>query len=65
MKNALWLVIGVGFGFLAAHHLNSTSAGRSFFESIDSRSREFMDAVADGYNTRSAELSSSGNHADR
>ncbi len=65
MKNALWLVVGVGLGFLAAHQLNRARAGRSFFEEIDSWSREFMDAVADGYRTRSAELRSSGNHADR
>jgi hypothetical protein len=56
MKNALWLIIGVGLGFVAAHQLNKTPEGRRFFEDVDSRAHEFSNAVIDGYKTREAEL---------
>ena len=29
MKNALWLIVGIGTGFLAAHQVNRTEAGYS------------------------------------
>lgn len=56
MKNVLWLIIGVGLGFVAAHQLNKTPEGRRFFEDVDSRAHEFSSAVIDGYKTREAEL---------
>ncbi|WP_394771742.1 hypothetical protein [Lacisediminihabitans sp.] len=56
MKNVLWLIIGVGLGFVAAHQLNKTPEGRRFFEDVDSRAHEFSNAVIDGYKTREAEL---------
>jgi hypothetical protein len=56
MKNALWLVIGIGTGFLAAHQVNRTPAGRAFFEDLDARIQEFTGAVASGYRSRDAEL---------
>ena len=56
MKNALWLVIGIGTGFLAAHQLNRTAGGRAVFAELDARMREFTAAVASGYHSRDAEL---------
>lgn len=56
MKNVLWLVVGVGIGFYAAHRINQTPQGRAFFEEVDTKAREFGDAVVEGYKTREAEL---------
>ncbi len=56
MKRLLWLVVGVGVGFVAAHQLNKTPEGRRFFEDVDAKAREFGSAVVDGYKAREAEL---------
>ena len=63
MKNALWLIIGIGAGFLAAHQVNRTAAGRAFFEDLDARIQEFTAAIASGYRSREAELSGPPDHA--
>jgi hypothetical protein len=56
MKNALWLVIGIGVGFAAAHQISRTPEGKQFFDDVDSKAREFSGAVVDGYKQREAEL---------
>ncbi|MEO6943595.1 MAG: hypothetical protein ABI053_02670 [Lacisediminihabitans sp.] len=56
MKNVLWLIVGVGIGFYAAHRVNQTPQGKAFFEDVDTKAREFGDAVVEGYKTREAEL---------
>lgn len=56
MKKLLWLIVGVGAGFIAAHQLNKTPEGKKFFEDVDSRAHEFSAAVVDGYKAREAEL---------
>lgn len=56
MKNFVWLIIGVGAGFVAAHQLNKTRAGSELFARIDAQAKEFGDAVSDGYRKREAEL---------
>ncbi len=56
MKNILWLIAGVGIGFVAAHQINKTPEGRRFFEDVDTRAHEFSSAVVDGYKEREAEL---------
>ncbi len=56
MKKILWLIAGVGIGFVAAHQLNKTPEGRRFFEDVDAKAREFGGAVVDGYKAREAEL---------
>lgn len=56
MKNFVWLIVGVGVGFIVAHQLNKTRAGNELFASIDARTKEFSDAVAEGYRKREAEL---------
>ena len=56
MKNILWLIVGVGLGFVAARQINKTPEGKRFFEDVDSRAHEFSNAVVDGYKEREAEL---------
>ena len=56
MKSALWLIIGVGVGFLAAHQVAKTPQGKQFFDDVDSKAREFSGAVVDGYKQREAGL---------
>jgi hypothetical protein len=56
MKNILLLILGVGAGFVIAHQVSKTPAGKQFFDDVDSRAREFSAALIDGYKTREAEL---------
>ena len=58
MKKILFLVVGVGIGFFAAHQFSKTPQGRQFFDDVDSKAREFSSAVIDGYRAREAELRS-------
>ena len=57
MKNVLWLIIGVGAGFVAAHYVSKTPRGAAFFDDVEEKAREFGAAVVDGYKGRVAELS--------
>jgi hypothetical protein len=56
MKNALWFIVGVAVGAVAAHQYSRTEQGAQFFDEVDSRAREFGTAVIDGYKQREAEL---------
>lgn len=56
MKNATWLLVGIGIGFVAAHEIAHTVKGAAVFDAIDTRCREFIAAVAQGYRSREAEL---------
>jgi len=56
MRSALLLIIGVGVGFIAAHQVAKTPQGKQFFDDVDTKAREFGDAVIDGYKQREAEL---------
>jgi hypothetical protein len=58
MKSFLWLIVGVGLGFVVAHKLNETPQGKQFFSGIDKKARDFGTAVSDGYHQREAELRS-------
>lgn len=58
MKTALWFLVGVGTGFVIAHQINKTAQGRSFFNDLDVKARDFTSAVSDGYRQREAELRS-------
>jgi hypothetical protein len=58
MKNILLLILGVGAGFVIAHQVSKTPAGKQFFDDVDNRAREFSAALIDGYKTREAELRS-------
>ena len=56
MRGALLLIIGIGVGFVAAHQVAKTPQGKQFFDDVDTKAREFGDAVIDGYKQREAEL---------
>ncbi|MCU1552252.1 MAG: uncharacterized protein JWR36_2812 [Glaciihabitans sp.] len=56
MKKLVWLIVGVGIGFVAAHQFSKSEKGQQFFDEVDSKAREFSAAVIDGYQAREAEL---------
>jgi hypothetical protein len=56
MKNVLWLVVGVGVGFVVAHQVAGTPRGKRFFDDVNAKAHDFGDAVVDGYKQREAEL---------
>ncbi len=56
MKNVIWLVIGVAAGFVVAHEVNKTQQGKAFFTELDTKAREFGEAMSEGYRQREAEL---------
>jgi len=58
MKSAFWLVVGISVGFIAAHQVAKTPQGKQFFEGLDLKTKEFGDAIVDGYKQREAELKS-------
>jgi len=56
MKNVIWLAVGVAIGFVVAHEANKTRQGKQFFNDLDTKAREFGEAISDGYRQREAEL---------
>lgn len=58
MKKFVWMLVGVGVGFALAHRVSKTEVGARLFADINTRAREFGDAVSDGYHQREAELRS-------
>lgn len=48
--------LGVLAGFIAAHLINRTPAGRAFFADVDAKLRDFTDGVTSGYREREAQL---------
>ena len=58
MKKALWLLVGVAIGVVAAQRLGKSSQSQSQegLGSLEARAREFGKTVADSYRARQAEL---------
>lgn len=56
MKGALLLIAGVAIGFVVAHEVAKTPQGKQFFDEVDSKAKEFGDAVVQGYKARETEL---------
>lgn len=56
MKGVFLLVAGVAIGFVVAHQVAKTPEGKRFFDDVDTKAREFGNAVVDGYKAREAEL---------
>lgn len=56
MKQFFWLIVGVVAGFVVAHKVNQTEQGKAFFATIDAKTRDFTEALVDGYKEREAEL---------
>ncbi len=58
MKNVLWLVVGIGIGFVVAHETNKTAQGKKFFEDLNAKTKLIGDSVVNGYHEREAEIRS-------
>jgi hypothetical protein len=56
MRGVFLLVIGVVAGFVLAHQVAKTPEGKRFFADVDHKTREFSEAVMDGYKSRESEL---------
>lgn len=50
MQKIKWILGGVILGFFAAHFVNQTPGGKSFFDRVNQGLKEFNDAVLSGYN---------------
>jgi hypothetical protein len=58
MKNIFLLIVGVALGFVIAHRVSKSEQGQAFLSDIDSKSRDFKDAIIEGYRLREEELRS-------
>ncbi|MEO6201244.1 MAG: hypothetical protein ABIX44_08785 [Cryobacterium sp.] len=56
MKNFIWLLVGIAVGSVVTHEVNKTKQGKQFFSDLDTKAREFGEAISDGYREREAEL---------
>lgn len=56
MRSIFFLAVGVAAGALVAHRLQQTEKGKQFFDGVDARTKEFTDAIKDGYQARDREL---------
>ncbi|HSP75988.1 MAG TPA: hypothetical protein VLO31_07220 [Cryobacterium sp.] len=56
MKNFIWFVVGLSTGLLIAREAGKTRQGKQFFADLDTKAREFGEAISDGYRKREAEL---------
>ena len=65
MKNFIWFVAGVGVGLVLSREASKTRQGKQFFSDLDTKAREFGEAISEGYRKREAELRDAiGNAAD-
>ena len=56
MKNALWFVLGVAGGFVAAHVVNKDPRGHEMLAEVDARISEFADRIGDAYREQEARI---------
>ena len=56
MKYVAWLLAGIGLGFIVAHQVSRTPAGKTFLDNVDATTRELSEAVREGFLDRSAAL---------
>ncbi|WP_256335892.1 ATPase [Microbacterium sp. cf332] len=56
MKNALWFVLGVAGGFVAAHVINKDPRGHEMLAEVDARISEFTDRIGDAYREQEARI---------
>ena len=65
MKNFIWFGVGVGVGLILSREASKTRQGKQFFSDLDTKAREFGEAISEGYRKREAELRDAiGNAAD-
>jgi hypothetical protein len=58
MKYIFWLIVGAALGFVVAHKVSQTDQGKAFLSDVDKKSRDFRDAIVEGYRLREEELRS-------
>jgi hypothetical protein len=56
MKQLFWIAVGIVAGFFVAHKVNQTEQGQIFFANLDGKTRDFTEALVEGYKEREAEL---------
>lgn len=56
MKNALWFVLGVTGGFIAAHLVNKDPRGQEVLAEVDARITEFTDRIGEAYRAQEAKI---------
>jgi uncharacterized protein YjbJ (UPF0337 family) len=56
MKNALWFVLGIAGGFIAAHLVNKDPRGHEVLAEVDARISEFTDRIGDAYRAQEAKI---------
>lgn len=57
MKNALWFLLGIIGGFVAAHLMNKDPRGQVLLADVDARISEFTDRIGDAYREQDARFS--------
>lgn len=58
MKHIFWLIVGVAIGFVVAHKVSQTDQGKAFLSDVDAKTRDFKEAIVEGYRLREEELRS-------
>lgn len=56
MKNALWFVLGLAGGFVAAHLVNKDPRGHELLAEVDARITEFTERIGDAYRAQEAKI---------
>ncbi|MGV9193029.1 ATPase [Microbacterium sp. MC2] len=56
MKNALWFVLGIAGGFVAAHLMNKDPRGHEVLAEVDARISEFADRIGEAYRAQEARI---------
>ncbi len=56
MKNALWFVLGIAGGFVAAHLVNKDPRGHELLAEVDARITEFTERIGDAYRAQEAKI---------
>ena len=56
MKNALWFVLGIAGGFVAAHLVNKDPRGHEVLAEVDARITEFTERIGDAYRAQEAKI---------
>ncbi len=56
MKNAVWFVLGIIGGFVAAHLVNKDPRGHEVLAEVDARITEFTDRIGDAYRAQEAKI---------
>ncbi|WP_394279401.1 ATPase [Microbacterium sp.] len=56
MKKALWFVLGIAGGFVAAHFVNKDPRGQELLSEVDLRISEFTDRIAEAYREQEARI---------